>query len=124
VPIPFIKQHFKTDDFDRLRQLIRLAGLLHDIGHAPLSHGSEALLPPGLKHEDYSIAIIRRFFSPIIEKYFPDIKVEEIVALLNKGYLSCDLVFLVRIIDGEIDADKLDYLMRDSYYCGGPLREI
>lgn len=42
--------------------------------HAPFSHGSEELFPPGLKHEHYTIAVIRRDFAPIIEKYFPDIK--------------------------------------------------
>ena len=115
---PIINNQFRKEHFARLRQLVRIAALLHDVGHAPFSHGSEELFPDGLEHEDYSIAIIHSYFSPIIEQYFPDIKVDEVVTLLNKGYLSAELFFLGRIIDGEIDADKLDYLLRDSYYCG------
>ena len=115
---PHIKNKFRRDEYVRLRQLIRLTGLLHDVGHAPFSHGSEELFPAGLKHEDYTCAIIQKFFAPIIKDCFKDIEVEEIITLLKKGFLGSDLLFLGNIIDGEMDADKLDYLLRDSSYCG------
>jgi hypothetical protein len=113
-----VRHRFQKDEWKRMRQLVRLAGLLHDVGQGPFSHGSEDLFPSGLKHEHYSIAVIHKYFAPIIHKFFPGIRVEEIVALIDRGFLGTDKVFLGNIINGEMDADKLDYLLRDSYYCG------
>ena len=115
---PLVNKRFNKKEFEQMRQLVKLAALLHDVGHGPFSHGGEGVFPEGLKHEHYSMAIIKEYFAPIIKEYFSDIRVEQVISLLDKGYLSPDKVFLGRIIDGEMDADKLDYLLRDSLYCG------
>ncbi|MGH2400256.1 MAG: HD domain-containing protein [bacterium] len=51
------------EDWERYEQVLRLAALLHDVGHAPFSHGTEDLFPSRasgtpFKHEDYTAAII------------------------------------------------------------------
>lgn len=104
-------ESFDADDIDR--QTIRIAALLHDVGHAPFSHSLENIL--GAKHENYSIALVENYFAEFIEKAGVDIKTVKNLILGDpypkKPYLS-------RIVSGQLDVDRLDYLLRDSYYAG------
>jgi len=112
-------------------QLLRLIALTHDLGHAPYSHGSESLFPSGLEHENYTERIIKEteISSYILEigKQFsdtygadyditPDI-VCDIYSGKNPGTNS-EFTFLKSFMDSELDCDKMDYLLRDSLYCG------
>lgn len=131
------------DLFDKKRrewykQLLRLIALTHDLGHAPFSHGSEALFGDGLEHEDFTKKII---FETEISQYIKDIGEDfikkydvddcyeitpELIWLiygqknpeLNSKYIMPDYKFLKSFMDSELDCDKMDYLLRDSYYCG------
>jgi len=124
-----IKKEYKLKDADitRCRKIVRLAALLHDVGHSPFSHASEDLMPISsdnkkYEHEHYSIEIIRAKFRETIESegYNP-IKVEEVTALLGDSKSSHDhpaLMVWKELISGAIDADRADYLLRDSLHLG------
>lgn len=101
---------------DQARQILRLTALLHDIGHLPFSHGGEAILPKGIKHEDVSIAIIKSLQAKLDKLYFDGIT--DIVSQILGGQVIPQLNFLKDILSGSIDADRMDYLLRDSLHCG------
>ncbi|PKP58418.1 MAG: phosphohydrolase [Candidatus Altiarchaeales archaeon HGW-Altiarchaeales-2] len=128
--IHILKKAGYLEEGDRTRQLIRLAALLHDIGHAPFSHSSESLMPTDSKtgeeysHEDYTEAIIIGLLRKTIEendlnnrKY--NITADEIAGLItgNKKLLK-DKIIWKKLLSGQLDADRGDYLLRDSYYTG------
>jgi len=86
---------------------LKIAALLHDIGHLPFSHSVEKLVK---KHEELTVEIIRRGLDEILEKNGIDPK-KVITYIKGKSPLG-------KIISGELDVDRLDYLNRDSYYTG------
>jgi HD superfamily phosphohydrolase len=107
--------------------LIRLAALLHDVGHAPFSHATEGLMPidpstgAEYKHENYSAAAIRFLMMDVIDEHpwsqNHKITASEIADFLD-GAASGRNVFWRQLISGHIDADRADYLLRDSYHAG------
>lgn len=136
----------KTGWRERDRQKVRLAALLHDIGHSPFSHASEDLFPEKeaipsnltlslfqaagkeepkkrFKHEDYSIALIEHELRSAIEdddfnsKNF-GIRAEEITNLLRGDSSAGPTLFWREILSHQLDADRMDYLLRDSHHLG------
>jgi HD superfamily phosphohydrolase len=125
----------------RLRKTVRLGALLHDVGHGPLSHASEKAMPlakelniTGLptsekraSHEHYTLKIIvdGPLRQPIIES---GVSPESVAALISseispKGNeledAGCDFrPLLSQLVSSEMDVDRMDYLLRDSYYAG------
>lgn len=97
---------------------LRLAALLHDIGHGPFSHLYEevAVKYLGKTHEDLATwIIINSEIKDIISKYGFDYKE---ISRLCVGRDSTSKQFLNEAIAGPVDVDKLDFLVRDSYFTG------
>jgi HD superfamily phosphohydrolase len=145
----FQHQHFsKSSVKSRLRQCFRLAALLHDVGHGPLSHTTEEVMPlqkdlninvykhkkgndPKARstHEDYTIKYLTdSSLTAVLTEQFKDLTPYHICLLIDKNLKSTDDFFedqgvdyrpiLSQLVSSELDVDRMDYLERDSYYTG------
>lgn len=101
------------DDSERL--VVLCAALLHDIGHGPYSHTFERIFKTD--HEAITVEII---MSPQTEVHqilasiavdFP----EKVASVIQKTYPNPQVV---QLISSQIDADRMDYLLRDAYFTG------
>jgi uncharacterized protein len=109
------------------KSVLRMAALCHDLGHLPFSHAAETeLLPEGYDHERLTKDII---YSPEMEDIWaamtPPLKADHIVKLAvgPEGAEPLELntweTILAEIIIGDaLGADRMDYLLRDSYHAG------
>ncbi len=109
----------------RYRQLLRLYALLHDIGHAPFSHAGEdeegGLFPEGTDHESYTVRIIgeteiRERVDEAGKEY--GISADGLIDLIEGRLTDPQTHLLRQLMSSELDVDKMDYLLRDSHYCG------
>jgi len=108
------------------QQILRLAAMLHDLGHGPFSHSSEHVFEQvtGLTHEDMSIRLITEsVVGDTLESLGYDKKALAEFAVGRKPYRS-EQRYLTKIIAGQVDVDKMDFLNRDSYFTGVPYGRV
>lgn len=142
--------HMHRTEFKRLKETFKLGCLLHDIGHAPLSHSTESVMPTlselkiptefiakkdlaGTRqatHEDYTIKSIAdssfsESFKLIEQKHgVLRARVADLIrgSTTDSAYFTIDGIdwfpMLHQLVSSELDCDRMDYLLRDSYFCG------
>ncbi|MEK0323492.1 MAG: HD domain-containing protein, partial [Nitrosopumilus sp.] len=108
---------FKSDDIE----ILRLAGLLHDIGHGPFSHLFEEIIQEKkISHEDYGKEIILKSeIGDVLSKNGFDKKLITRIAFGNSKFQ-----FMNEIVSGMLSADMMDYLLRDGYFTGAEHAKI
>lgn len=95
--------------------LTMVAALLHDVGHGAYSHTFEKLF--GTDHEAITQEIITSpdtEVNAILRQVSPDFP-EKVASVINHTYHNKQVV---QLISSQIDCDRMDYLLRDSYYSG------
>ena len=88
---------------------VNIAILLHDIGHGPYSHALEHSIVDGVSHEQIS----HIFMNRLNEKFQG--KLDIAISIFNGDYKK---KFLHKLVSGQFDMDRLDYLKRDSFFTG------
>jgi len=136
-----VEKNSPPADSDRQRgdlAHLRMAALLHDVGHGLCSHASEQIYEqlsdlkefkskpayvnnaPGeiLSYLIVKSATFSNWFTETMPRCGADLDLEEVARLILGKHQDPDKYFLAQIISGSYDCDKLDYIARDSYYCG------
>lgn len=88
---------------------VKIAILLHDVGHGPFSHVLESTIAPNVHHEEISLLLMEKM------NYELGGRLELAIRIYKDEY---EKRFLHQLVSSQLDMDRLDYLRRDSFYTG------
>jgi HD superfamily phosphohydrolase len=94
---------------DEEAESVKIAILLHDVGHGPFSHVLESTIAPGVHHEEISLLLMER-----MNREFEG-RLDLAIRIYKDEY---EKRFLHQLVSSQLDMDRLDYLRRDSFYTG------
>jgi uncharacterized protein len=98
-----------TEITEEEAEAVSVAILLHDIGHGPFSHALEESMIANVSHEELSLLLMHN-----LNREF-DGKLTMALSIFQNRYPK---KFLHQLVSGQLDMDRMDYLMRDSFYAG------
>jgi uncharacterized protein len=101
--------------YTKYKALVLSSALLHDIGHGPFSHSTEDVNQ--IKHEVWTKKILEDTNTEVhklLEEHETGLS-KEVISVLDKSY---PVKFLCNLVNSQIDCDRFDYLLRDSYHTG------
>lgn len=108
---------------EEILQATRLAAMCHDLGHFPFSHNLEQaldwmaeqnIIDTSFRHEQLSAVMIRQLLGSILGEY-----TDKVAGLIENDYSVLDnCLFPSFVVSSAIDADRMDYLIRDAQHCG------
>ena len=90
-------------------QAAKIAVLLHDIGHGPFSHALENFLIKNVSHEKVSLLLMKKMNEEF------DGKMQMAIDIFTNNYPKR---FFHQLVSGQLDVDRMDYLIRDSFFTG------
>ena len=88
---------------------LKIAILLHDIGHGPFSHALEKTIVKNISHEKISLLYMQK-----LNQIFNN-KLNLSINIFNNKYSK---KYFYNLVSSQVDMDRLDYLKRDSFYTG------
>lgn len=94
---------------DEEAESVKIAILLHDVGHGPFSHVLESTIAPGVHHEEISLLLMERMNQELGGR------LDLAIRIYKDEY---EKRFLHQLVSSQLDMDRLDYLRRDSFYTG------